>query len=113
MSEKINFLARIRQFLNTSKNCSIFDISSCLSSLVKNEGCFWGVLAKIGGGGGGGGVFIYFAPLPNQPVSQHRCVNLPKADDNDRTHQNDANAPSSHMVDAFFGASTSRTNSSQ
>ena len=56
----------------------------------------------------GGGVFIHCAPLPNEPVSQHRCVNLPKADDNDRTHQNDANAPSSHMVDAFFGASASR-----
>ena len=46
MSQKINFLAQIRQFLNTSKNCSISDTSSCLSSLVKNEDCFWGVLAK-------------------------------------------------------------------
>ena len=25
------------------------------------------------------------APLPNDPVSQYRCLNLPKTDDNDRT----------------------------
>ena len=42
-------------------------------------------------------------PLPNEPVSQYRRVNLPKTDDNDRTHKkNDANALSSHMVNASF-----------
>ena len=46
MIQKINFLAQFRPFLNTSKNCSISDESSCLSSLVKNVDCFWGVLAK-------------------------------------------------------------------
>ena len=39
---------------------------------------------------------LYFpcggAPLPNNPVSQYRCVNLPKTGDNYRTHENDANA---------------------
>ena len=29
---------------------------------------------------------------PIEPVSQYRCMNLPKTDDNDRTHENDANA---------------------
>ena len=31
------------------------------------------------------------APLPKEPVSQYRCMNLPKTDDNDKTHENDAN----------------------
>ena len=39
---------------------------------------------------------LYFpcggAPLPNDPVSKYRCVNLPKTGDNYRTHENDANA---------------------
>ena len=34
------------------------------------------------------------APLHNEPASQYRCKNLPKTDDNDRTHENDANTPS-------------------
>ena len=34
-SHKINFLAQFRPFLNTSKNCSISDATSCWSSLVK------------------------------------------------------------------------------
>ena len=46
MSKKINFLAQFGPFLNTSKNCSISDASSCLSSLAKNVGCFWGARAK-------------------------------------------------------------------
>ena len=54
---------------------------------------------------------LYFpcggAPLPNERVLQHRCVNLPKTDGNNRTHENDANAPSLHMVDASFCASAS------
>ena len=29
--------------------------------------------------------------LPNDPASQYRCMNLPKTDDNDRTHKNDTN----------------------
>ena len=35
MNKKINFLAQIWPYLNTSKNCSIFDTSSCLSPPVK------------------------------------------------------------------------------
>ena len=31
--------------------------------------------------------------LPSEPVSQCICMNLPKTDDNDRTHKNDANNP--------------------
>ena len=54
---------------------------------------------------------LYFAcggaPLPNELVSQYICVNLPKTDDNDRTHENDANALSSHMVNASSWASDS------
>ena len=46
MNKKINFLAQIWPYLNTSKNCSIFDTSSCLSPPVKNVGCFWRVLTK-------------------------------------------------------------------
>ena len=42
-----------------------------------------------------GGV-LYFpnrsAPLPNETVSQYRCMNLPKTVADDRTHENDANA---------------------
>ena len=45
-SQKINCLSQFRPFLNTSKNCRISDASSCLSSLVKNVGCFWEVLMK-------------------------------------------------------------------
>ena len=29
--------------------------------------------------------------LPSEPVSQYRCMNLPKTDDNDRAHKNDGN----------------------
>ena len=29
--------------------------------------------------------------LLNEPVSQYRCMNLPKFDHKDRTHKNDAN----------------------
>ena len=46
ISQKINFVAKFRPFLNTSKICSISDASSCLSTLVKKVDCFWGVLAK-------------------------------------------------------------------
>ena len=31
---------------------------------------------------------VYF---PSEPVSQNICMKLPKTDDNDRTHKNDAN----------------------
>ena len=44
---------------------------------------------------------------PIEPVSQYRCMNLPKTDDNDRTHENDANALSWHMVNASFWESAS------
>ena len=54
---------------------------------------------------------LYFpwrgAPHPNELASQYRCVNLPKTDDNDRTHENDANAQSRHMVNASFWANAS------
>ena len=46
ISQKITFLAEFRPFLSTSKTYSISDASSCLSSLVKNTGCFWETLAK-------------------------------------------------------------------
>ena len=42
----LNFLAQFRPLLNNLKNCSISDASSCLSKLITNVGCFWGVLAK-------------------------------------------------------------------
>ena len=42
------------------------------------------------------------APLPNEPVSQYRCVNFPKTDDNDRANGNDVNVLSGHMANAFF-----------
>ena len=29
--------------------------------------------------------------LPNEPISNYRCMDLHKTDDNDRTHKNDAN----------------------
>ena len=45
------------------------------------------------------------APLPNEPVWQCRRMNLPKANANDRTHENDANALSWHKVSASFWAS--------
>ena len=38
--------------------------------------------------------------LPGEPVSQYICMNLPKTDNNDRTHKYDANTLSWHMVDA-------------
>ena len=44
--------------------------------------------------------FCEGARFPNEPVSQYRCVNLPKTDDKDRTHKNDANALSLHMINA-------------
>ena len=37
------------------------------------------------GGDGGGDSF-------SEPVSQYRCMNLPKTDDNDRIHKNDLNS---------------------
>ena len=39
------------------------------------------------------GGLLYFplvdGPLPNELLSQYRCVNLLKTDDNDTTHGND------------------------
>ena len=40
--------------------------------------------------------------LPSEPVAQHRCMSLPKTDDNDRTYKNDANTLSWHMVNTSF-----------
>ena len=37
---------------------------------------------------GGGGGDSFSEPLHEQ---QHRCMNLPKTDDNDRTYENDVN----------------------
>ena len=51
--------------------------------------------SEEGGGGGEEGRLdcpSRGASLPKKPVSQYRCVSLPKPDDNDRTHENDANA---------------------
>ena len=31
------------------------------------------------------------APLPKEPVSQHRCMSLRKTDGNDKTNEDDAN----------------------
>ena len=45
------------------------------------------------------------APLRNEVISQYKCVNLPKTDDNNWTHENDANALSWYMVNDFFLAS--------
>ena len=45
------------------------------------------------------------SPLPNEPVSLYRCVSLPKTDDNDRTHEIDANARSWHDINASFWTS--------
>ena len=42
---------------------------------------------------------VYF---PSEPVSQYICMKLPKTDDNDRTHKNDANILSWHMFNASF-----------
>ena len=42
---------------------------------------------------------------PNELISQYKCVNLPKTDDNNWTHENDANALSWYMVNDFFLAS--------
>ena len=49
---------------------------------------------KSPGGGVGGGLHFpcVGSPLPNKLVSQNRCVNLSKTDNNDRTHESDANA---------------------
>ena len=45
--------------------------------------------------------------LPSEPVSQYICIKFPKTDDNDRTHKNDANTLSWHMVKAFFETNAS------
>ena len=49
-----------------------------------------------------------------EPLSQYRCMNLPKTktDDNDRAHTNDDNTLSWHIVDTSFWTSASRSNSS-
>ena len=51
-----------------------------------------------------GGLYFPYggAPLPNEPASQYRCVNLPNIDDNDRTYHLDY-----HIVYASFWASAS------
>ena len=36
--------------------------------------------------------------LPNKPVPKYRYMDLPKTDDNYRTHKNDANILSWHIV---------------
>ena len=38
----------------------------------------------------------------NELVSQDRSMNLPKTDDNHRTHKNDANTLSRHKANASF-----------
>ena len=48
-----------------------------------------GMPKKKGGFNIHAGVF-----LPSEPVSHYRCMNLPETDDDNRTHQNDANTPS-------------------
>ena len=40
--------------------------------------------------------------LHNEPVSQDRHMNLPKTDDNHRTHKNDVNTLSRHKANASF-----------
>ena len=49
----------------------------------------------IGNAGEKGGLYFPWrgrgAPFSNEPVSQYKCLHLPKTDDNDRTHKNDAN----------------------
>ena len=45
--------------------------------------------------------------LSIEPVSQYKCINLPKIYDNDRTHKNDAITLSWHMVDASSWTSAS------
>ena len=54
----------------------------------------WDKKIAAGGGARGEGIFpCRGTPLLNEPVSQYsRWVNLPKTDDNDRTHGNNANA---------------------
>ena len=36
--------------------------------------------------------------FPSEPVSQYICMKLPITDNNDRTHKNDANPLSLHVV---------------
>ena len=45
--------------------------------------------------------------FPSEPVSQYICIKLPITEDNDRTHKNDANTLSGHMVNASFQTSVS------
>ena len=53
-------------------------------------------------------------PLPNEPVSQYRRVNLPKTDDNDRTHKKMMQTPYLHIwLMLLSGNVPHRTNSSQ
>ena len=40
--------------------------------------------------------------------TQYRYMNLPKNDDKDRTHKNDANTLHLHMVNAYFSTCVSR-----
>ena len=97
MSQKINFLAKFRPFRNTSKNCSNH-IWCIILLAITGQKCRLLL-------GRGGGIFSYgSAPLPNEPVLQYRFVNLPKTDDNDRTHGNDNNALSWYTVNASFWA---------
>ena len=60
---------------------------------------------------------LYFpwrgAPLPSELVSQHRCVNLAKTNDNDRTHKNAANILPGHMAMLLSGQVPHRSNLSQ
>ena len=43
--------------------------------------------------------------FPSEPVSQYIFMKLPKTDDIDRTHKNNANTLSWHMVNASFQTS--------
>ena len=45
--------------------------------------------------------------LPSKLVSKYRCMNLPKTNDNDRTHKKDANTLSRHMINASSWTSAS------
>ena len=45
--------------------------------------------------------------FPSKPVSQYTYMKLPKTDDNNKTHKNDANTLSWHMANAYFQISAS------
>ena len=93
-TEGVNQMKGNRGQFQINKKCQEF-IKCCkagnflLSLIYLQQIYILGMLEKRGEG-------LYFpcagVPLPNEPVSQYKCVNLPKTDDDDRTHENDSNA---------------------